>query len=567
MTPPISRLFNLPHTENMCVLPPPEEQVCRAPEQVFSPVTAARPLPDIRARLHARYAQQVLQQHPTLAAISAFGPAAPSAPARRNSIFNSNPVALSGWAFLPLACNHGPLDDMPPPGDPDENPPTDNPPINEGGNDGGLGNGSPLTSTACRNPIDLDISSDASSLLMTCSDDGRDGNFEGVSLVERINATTGAKTALLLPDSIDNEPEKAVHLTSAASTGTGVFHAGFTATGSEAQFTGGQRSYANSGVFWASESDPNNANHVLFQPFEVRLAGSRMPISLGAANGTDATVWSIQPNNPVSMVRVGDQLLVLTANHTVNPQDGLIDFGPASVLRYNIAGSGALTASGMGAASPTTIAGGDQDHNGFVMDGVYNPSSIADLGDGRIAILSQGLPGENSSTIHVYNASDFSSGLNASGSSAGSPEIILSDLTGPDGPDFGSNSSSQLTIVGGRYALVGGADGSGRMAIVDLQRPAPASGGTRLRFVKIFDDGHDIANIVANPNGNYAYVVSDTGEIRTVTLTAGADYGKVGNIYTLASGLLAGTTIPAAWRASSIIAASPLQYHRAPIAP
>lgn len=566
MTPIRPSLLSI-NEDNVCLAQPVEELVCRSETP---PPPATTSLPDIRALAHQRYTQSLLLRNRT--ALASNSPLSSSTPlASNSSIFNSSPLAMSGFTFvgaaLPMACGtHDPLDDDPPPGDDPIDDPSDdeNPPVNTGGDDGGLGAGI-LTSFAasdCAKPVDLDIASDTSSLLMTCSDTEGAGN----AILERINASTGAVEALLLPDTLENEPTKAVHLTSAAGSGTGVVHVGFAPTGTDAQFISGARSLGNSGIFITPENDANATSHVLFNPFQIRYDGSILPISLAGVNGTDATVNSFTPNTPVSMVRLGNQLFSLTQNRVVNhmgttsASDDTMDFAPATILRYGVSSSGALSATPIGSAGlGNVIAGSSDPHNAYFMDGVYNPTAIGATEDGRLVVVSQGIPGANASSIHVFNP-DFTSGLT---DGAGSSEIVLNDSANPDF-DFVVNNSSQVTLVG-NTAIVGSFDGSGRIAIVDVSAAGPSGGASRIRYVKVYDNGSDIANIVANPSGQYAYVISDTGHIRTVTLTAGDNFGKVGNDYSLASGLMSGTTIPALFRANAVIAARPNGYSKAPI--
>jgi len=550
---------------------PPEELVCRADS--FSSTTA--PLgSDLRTQFHARYQRQLLAQAAASGSLATQGFGTPNS---SSTIFDSNPLAISGWTFLGglQGCSHAPLDDMPP-GDntvvPD---PTDDPPVNTGGNNGGLGAGivTAFAASQCHRPLDLDPASDASSLLMTCGDTEGQGN----AILERINASSGAVTQLLLPDTIGNDPTKPVHLTSAASSGGGIVHVGFAPTGTDVDFTGGARHFSLSGIFTTPEADESATTNVLYPALQQFVGSNVTPITLAgiqldnagtatehASSGVDAVVNQFNPNTPVSMVRIGNHLYSLERNLVLNPTNGKIDLAPTTIHRWDVnATSGALTPLAIGATqSANHIPGSTDPSNAFLISGAYNATAIAALGTDRVAAVIQGLPGdEGSSQLRVYNL-DLTPGLNSPGGITTISTISLSDSTG----SFTANNSSQLAIYGDRYAIVGSADGSGRIAIVDCNRDAPAPPANRARFVKAFDDGHDIANVVLNPNGQYAYVISDTGSIRTVTLTEGDNFGKVGDAFTLASGLHSGTVIPAAFRADSVIAARPDGYSKAPIA-
>jgi len=579
MTPPISSRSVGP----VCVaenplFTPVEDLVCRADDSQYSSSPSGAPTASLRSQFHSRYATQLLTRAASNGSLASqgFGTSTP----RSSTVFDSNPLAMSGWTFVTglAGCSHEPLDDMPP-GDntiiPD---PTDNPPIQTGGDNGGLGNGilASFANSECHRPIDLDPASDANSLIMTCSD--REGT--GNAILERINASTGSVDQLLLPDTIGNDPNKPVHLTSAASSGGGIVHVGFTATGSDAEFRGGSRSLGLSGIFIAPEADPNITSQVLYNPLQQVAFGDVQPISLAgiqlsnpglpneaAQAGVDATVNSFSPNTAVSMVRVGNRLYTIERNLVLNATNGQIDMAPTTIHRWDVNGTnGHLTPTPIGdAQSVNQVPGSSTASNAFLISGAYNATAIAGLGEDRIAAVIQGLPSddadaEESSQLRVYNL-DMTAGLNAPGGVTTTSTISLSDSTGT----FRANSSSQLSIVNNRFALVGSADGSGRIAIVDLNRDAPPPPATRARYVKVFEDGSDIANIVANPNGQFAYVISDSGQIRTVTLSEGDNFGKVGDSFTLSS-VMSGTTIPAAFRANSVIAARPDGYSKAPIA-
>ncbi len=563
---PFSSIFSV--EENSCVAPPAEELVCRADTPAPVATSSTSLLPDFRAMAHSSYAARLLDRSRSSLASSAFGTSSSSSSplASSSSLFSSNPLMLNGlvvFGGLP-GCSHEPLDDMPPPGDPDIDDPSDdeNPPVNTGGDNGGLGTiNTSFANSACKHPLDLDLSSDTNSLLLTCGDRASQGDTEGVAILERINATTGHIDQLLLPNLLEDEPTKPVYLTAAASEGGSVTHVGFASDGTVAELTGGTRSLGNSGIFIVPEADENLTSHVLFNSFQRNLPGDDGRVALANLSGAaPASVIHFTPNTPVSMVRSGTHLYVLTRNHAVNPVDGSLDLAPATILRYDVnATNGSLTPVSIGAVQSNVIAGTSTPHNAYLMDGAYNPTALAVASDGRLVAVTQGIPGENASSIHVFNP-DMTSGIT---SGAGSSEIIISDAANPD-YDFVASSSSQVALYGNN-AIVGSMDGSGRIAIVDVSAAGPSGGANRTRFVTVFDDGSDIANVVLNPNGQFAYVISDSGAIRAVTLTEGANFGKVGDTFSLASGVMPGTTIPAAFRSSSIIAARPLHYSRAEV--
>jgi hypothetical protein len=553
----------------------PEELVCSADTYSASPEPMV-PSPSLRSLFHARYLQQKAASQNSTVVASAFS---------GQNVHNSSDIPV--FAFTPLGflfmlkgcANEGDTqgssaDTTPLPR------PTENPPVQTGGDAGGLGTGiqTMFAATKCQHPNDLDIANAAKGLLMTCSDDGLAGVTDGVGLIEKLDASSGSVTALNLPSTFNGDSSKPVHLTSSAPGTGGIIYTGFAASGSKAEFEGGSRSFGSSGIFTSSEAGTGTGAITTFDSLQLKLPdGSILPISLAGINGNDTTVNSIQPNTPASMTTMGSRLIVVNANKALD-KAGKADFAPFTIHRYTVDAGGALTPEAVGDAQTISkITGTDNPNNAFLVDGHYNPAAIAAIDNDRFAVVEQGLPmsksadggglpGGNSSGIHVFKAADLQSGLNDGPDSAGSSFIAFTDAPDPKNPgvDFVANSSSQLSIIGNRYALIGSFDGSGRIAVVDCNATPPPVGTSRVQYIKIFEDGSDIASVVANPNGSFAYVISDTGKIRTVTVAQGADFGKVSAIETLAS-VPPGASFPAAFADSSVIAAHPGGYSKAKI--
>ncbi|MDL1872644.1 hypothetical protein FBR05_10615 [Deltaproteobacteria bacterium PRO3] len=573
------------HNGLVCEAPPPEELVCRAdqPEQLFSSVDGYTDASSFLAstssrsdRIHARYAQQVLER----SRARILGDAGFSSGGASSS--HSNPVASSLLGALSLfsatgCANHAPLNedggaggDTGDPGD------SENPPMIPGGEDGGLGSGinTAFGTGVCPRPLDLDPSTSSGNALMTCGHNGLNGSETGVGLIERLSTSAGGTaTALQLPITLNNDSARPVFTTTSATGTGGMMYTGFAPRNTQPQLQGNSALFGNSGVFAWSESNPGAATPVLFDRMQINLAGDILPISLE----THETVTSIRPNGPVSMVRVGSQLFVLSENRALNPSDARITNAPATIHRYNIAPNGSLSPAPVAGVQPgNVIFGTNTQTNAYLIDGAFHPTAIGDVGDGRIAAVIQGSDdGTNRSSIRVLTT-DFGAAFNADPAHPDEPvsnTIDLIDSNTPGAPDFVVNSSSQVTItnIGGvPHALVGSADGSGRIAVVNLDRNYVEN---RVRFVNVLDDDNDfntdhgdVANIVARPDGSFAYVITDTGEARAVTLTPGASQFAVGNVYRITQSAPAnGTELPSLFIDSSILTARPSGYSKAPI--
>ncbi len=446
-----------------------------------------------------------------------------------------------------------------------------------GGSDGGLGTGinTAFGTGSCPRPLDLDPSGTAGSALMTCGHNGLNGNSTGVGLIERLSTSAGGTaTALQLPTTLNNDSNRPVFTTTSATGTGGVVYTGFTSRNTVPQLQGNGALLGNSGVFVWNESNPGAATPVLFDRMQMKLPdGSVLPISLE----NHQTVNSIRPNGPVSTVRVGNQLFVLSENRALDGSGNMTN-APATIHRYNIASNGSLTPAPQNGVQPGNVVFGTSTHNNAVLlDGSYHPTAIGDVGDGRIAAVVQGSSdGSNPSSIRVMTT-DFGNAFNADPAHPDEPvsnTINLIDSNTPGAPDFIINSSSQVTItnIGGvPHALVGSADGSGRIAVVNLDRNFVEN---RVRFVNVLDDNHDfntdhgdVANIVASPDGRFAYVITDSGEARAVTLSPGAQQFAVGGVHRLHSGSVSGFELPSLFIDSSILSARPNGYSKAPIAP
>lgn len=570
----------------VCEAPRPEDLVCSAdhPEPLLASsagYTDASSFLDASSRsdrIHSRYSQQVLERNRArILGDAGFSAGGSSSVSQANPIASSLLGAISifsmtGCSDHPALNEDGGGSDAGDPGD------SENPPMIPGGADGGLGSGINTTfgTGVCPRPLDLDPATGSGNALMTCGHNGLNGSETGVGLIERLStASGGTATGLQLPITLGGDSARPVFVSTSATGTGGMMYTGFSPRNTQPQLQGNSSLFGNSGVFVWSESDPSAASPILFDRMQINLLGDILPISLETHN----TVTSIRPNGPVSMVRVGSQLFVLSENRALDPTDGRMTNAPATVHRYNIAANGSLSPAPVAGVQPGNVVfGTNTQTNAYLIDGAFHPTALGDVGDGRIAAVIQGsADGTNRSSIRVMTT-DFGPAFNADPAHPDEPvsdTIDLIDSNTPGAPDFVVNSSSQVAItnIGGvPHAIVGSADGSGRIAVVNLDRNTVED---RVRFVNVLDDDNDfntdhgdVANIVTSPDGNFAYVITDTGEARAVTLTAGASQFAVGNVYRITSSSpVSGTELPSLFIDNSILTARPNGYSKAPINP
>jgi hypothetical protein len=288
-------------------------------------------------------------------------------------------------------------------------------------------------------------------------------------------------------------------------------------------------------------------------------------------SGNGFEVFGFNPNTPVSMLKADGKLYVLNANRVFNydaaaanaadpeaePKQ-VLDYAPASIHAFSIGADGSLTPAQAGDQA-LMVGTESKPGHAYVMNGSFNPSAMADLGDGRLAVVTRGLGSGNTSVLHVYNIEDFTSGLSGANS-----DIAITDGSALN---FSINASPHLPIVelgGTPYALLGSNDGTGRVALVNLGKDVVDS--ERLEFFGVFDGETNVASIV--PDGDRAYVISDKGDIRPLYLfdnaEQGISFGSVGPVKKLAT-TDAGTHYVAGLSGNSLVAASPNNYSKASI--
>jgi hypothetical protein len=201
------------------------------------------------------------------------------------------------------------------------------------------------------------------------------------------------------------------------------------------------------------------------------------------------------------MVVDGDTLYALNMNIATDSRGNFSQMlAPASIHAFTI---------GQGGLTPTTFGSmhlrADQDISdgeALILDGKYNPAAIANVGDGRLAVLIRGLQGDGASQIIVLEIAD--------------PSVQKTITLADSMASFYAADSSQLAIVklnNVNYALVGAGDESGRVAMVNLDAKEPAP-----NYVGVFGEGHNVVSVVVDDASSQAIAVSDQRRVTSLNL-------------------------------------------------
>lgn len=527
----------------VCELPeaPVQTQAleCTA-ENSYSPAQQANL--ELGARFRASYRQSLLTRSVSLdasqltAALSGGSNVAARASSDGAAILMAGPFAIA-------ACGSNnveqlpPIDEEPPP-DPDQGEDPDPIPGQDGiaSVDGGFAGGQ------CLNPASMVAM--ASSILMFCGDDSAVEGGDGVGRIEEINPSSGAADVPFIPVAVGD-----TYKISSGAVSDGIVIAGLAPSGTVADYEStGPDLLQNSGLLAFSKTGgvADIANTVLFDELTFDFS---FPLANVENPSEQQLISTLVPNTPVSMAVVGNTVYVLNANRAFNNQaalDGLdvLDYAPATVHAYTLGGDGSLTPATVGDVE-MVVNGELTPGHAYPLFGQYAPAAIADVGDGRLAVLIRGIGGgDNPSKVIVFDPSDPGNT---------SAEYSITDSAGLN---FWAGTSNQLNIVDyndAPHALVGAGDGSGRLAMVNLDD------GTTT-YVGVFTGDANVQSISVNATHNVVVVTSSNGEARTVNL------GEVDEITGLPT-VGQTHTIPADPKESAIIGnnvivAHPMSYTR-----
>lgn len=533
------------HADGVCeaapIAPEPEAPMCVATETAS---LGRRPSIISAQRYHAS-----LQQHLLTRTVS-IDPSQLAAGASSNSqaSVQANPLTHSvlglgvGTMFTLPGCSNS-TEELPPSDVEPEMPPSEDPDPIPGEQDG-VGAITPdHASGNCLNPADIMLSHVNNSVLMVCGDDPTVDGGEGVGVIEVVDpGASGPATALAVPTMIAGDAGRLVRLSSGVTQeGSSLIVAGLSPAGNQADFESNPSIFANSGILAMSQTGgvPDSNDVVEFDQLDFTFP---IPLANVPGSAEQPVVSSIQPNTPVSMTILGDTLYVLNANMAYNQQAALegldvLDYAPPTIHAYTIGDSGTLTPKAI-FEEPTEPAF----EFALPLIGQFAPAAINTTPDGNLAVLIRGIGGgDNPSKILVINPEN----------PAESQEISITDSAGLN---FWAGPSNEMPIVdfnGSPHALVGAGDGTGRLAMVNLD-----DGSTS--YVGVFSGETNVVSVVVDTSGTQLVAVSDTGSIRTVNLGEIDEISglpKVGEIHSIPA-----EPRLAALRGNSMIVAHPTSY-------
>jgi hypothetical protein len=254
------------------------------------------------------------------------------------------------------------------------------------------------------------------------------------------------------------------------------------------------------------------------------------------------------------MVVDGDTLYTLNMNLDGDQNGSAAKLlAPPSIHAFTISQDG-LTPKTFG---PQHLQAGKDISDGYarILDGFYNPAAIANVGDGRLAVLIRGIGSAETgadggvappspSHILLFNTAD--------GSYARESINLASMVAG---------ASNQLPIVklnSVSFALVGAGDGSGRVAKVNLDTGD-------VKYVGVFGPGHNVVGVVVDEAGSQAIAVSNQGKVISLNLKEidlQTQLPTVGEAHDLPADARV-----AALRGNSLVVAHPNKYSQVTITP
>jgi hypothetical protein len=526
--------------------------VCEAPEQISrlsetsGPVCSTAQLSPVRLLqidLSTRFAS--LQRNHVVARDSKQMLASAAQGTQAESKSQFNPLEILA-ALIPVGCtNSGDLTEAP--ADEPALPPTENPDPIPGEHDGVGGVDGNFAGSECADPAAMFKSYADNKLLMVCGDT----QAPGAGLIEAVDPSSGSVSSITIPGVVDGDETRPVTLSAGAShEGTQLVFAGLTPAGSEEDFQSKPFIYRNSGIYTV-EADGANPQWTPFKTLvKIQVDGNADTIPLmSPEDGANAGVTvSIDPNTPVSMTVAGDTLYSLNMNLS-NDQNGAFtkSLAPATIHAFSI-GQDGLTEKPFG-AQRLQANGVDSVGHALVLDGHYVPAAIADVGDGRLAVLIRGVAHpDNASRIILLEIEDPSV----------QTQIDLSDSAGLNMWAGDSNQLPIVTLNNIPHALVGAGDETGRVALVNLDTGV-------VHYVGVFGDGHNVVSIVVDEAGSQAIAVSEQGKAISINLTE-ID-GLSGLPMVGAAHDLPADARVAALRGNSLVVAHPNKYSKVDVAP
>lgn len=255
--------------------------------------------------------------------------------------------------------------------------------------------------------------------------------------------------------------------------------------------------------------------------------------ALPSDKSAGTVIDGFQPNSPRAILSAHDKVYVLNSNKIIDPSSGRITYAPLTLHSYKIDES-----------LPHLL---KKESFIFLRD-AFNPLAMALRKNGYLAVLTGG--------IHGFGLAPSIEVISQNFAPARTSIPIVGENT-IDSKAFVPASFSDLPILNDRYALVGSADGSGRVAIVDLNWTK----GSSAKFVTVLE-GHNIAGILKGQDEASAYVLSSSGYVKKMSFDFSDGSVKLGPSYRFANQFSKNFRI--GQYSNGLIVAGPGGYHRIP---
>lgn len=495
-----------------------EAQMCWASDSYASTPQAQSPDDFLRSRVALRQGVLTRQQIDLQANAAAFDGVSTS-PSGSNSTVLGALAAIGGFGLF--GCNHAPVEDSPP--DTVDDPPDENPDPTPTDADGIGEPNMSYASSVCGHPVDMDVDAARSRIFTTCADDPNlDPSSPGVGVVEilDVSGTSPSTNSIELPTT-DPDSGRPIVLTTSHFIhleDNDLLYVGFRAAGSTSQLESGDAAALaeDSGIFIVDPDDPASVTTVRFS--NLLASGPGVQVSNFRNPDSDPTFLpGFTPNTPLAIAQSGNELYVLTANTVFNDlASNPLDVVKPTVLAYTIGADGSLTEREVTSQLNRLVRQDTLGYsNAYQVSSGFFPGGMAKLTDGRLVVLTRGVPPEDPSSADSPSAL----AVIPSGLSDGADVIpITASASEPSFLAFSPGHLDCRTIGGVPYAQVGSVEGgasgenSGRVAHINLD-----SG--ELEYLTPYKmEGENIANVIFHPDSSVpaSFVLSEAGGIRTL---------------------------------------------------
>lgn len=373
--------------------------------------------------------------------------------------------------------------------------------------------------STCENPVDVDSLADGENLIITCGDSGR-------NQIDGLKVPTAGINSVVFPNYLFGDKTKPINLTASAVGPNNKRFTLFEAYGSVEEFENKTRSVDTSGIYVSTAGKGDDIWGLTFDRVEGKYA-------LLSVSATPSVIDGFMPNSPRAIHYSGNKVFVVNSNKVLDSSSGKLTYAPLTVHSYKIDDS-----------LPYLL---KKDAFIYLKNG-FNPLAMGAKANGPLVILTGGLPGAGIAPTIELIPMDFSQARTS---------IPIAATTSVDSRPFVPSSFSELPILSERFVLVGSADGSGRIAIVDLDNAK----GNSTKLVTVFD-GHNIAGVLKGKDDSSAYVLSSSGYVKKVWFDFVNGKVKVGPSYKFGEQFSKNFRI--GLYSTGIIVAGPNGYHRIP---